>query len=135
MVALTPSPSLSPSVLPSPSPSPVEVIHNTITYVASSPHLFQLAQIVQYVGTGVGLSIIHSLLLNSRLPKWANRVLPVVYSVLAALADVVVKGTVNWSDWYQVFVQVLTGAVAWYAIVTLVNEKTPSPSLPVQTTV
>lgn len=126
----------SPSVSPSPSPSP-KVIHTTTTIihnVVTSPHFFQLAQIVQYLAGGALLSIVHSLLLNKRLPKWANIALPVVYSGLAALADLIVKGTVDWSNWYMVFVQFLTGAVAWYAILTIVNTANP-PAKTAATTV
>lgn len=125
----TPLVSISPSV--SPSPAVNDVMHTVVQFV--SPHLFELAQIVQFLGTGAGLSILHSLFLSNHLPKWLNRTLPVVYSALAAVADVVIRGTVDWNNWYMVFVQVLTGAITWYVVVTAVNQSNNSKSLPTTT--
>lgn len=122
---------------PTPMPSPIVVTHDVVHTVVQylTPHVFQLAQIVQFLGTGAGLSILHSIFLSSRLPKWANVALPVAYSALASIADIAVKNSINWSDWYQVFVQVLTGAIAWYAILTVVNQSSkPSSTLPTTTT-
>lgn len=123
---------------PTPSPTPVvvthDVFHTVIQYL--TPHVFQLAMIVQFLGTGAGLSILHSIFLSNRLPKWANVALPIGYSGLAALADIVVRNTINWNDWYMVFVQVVTGAVAWYAVLTVVNKANASSAsgLPTTTT-
>lgn len=116
---------------PVPSPTPVvhDIVHTVVQYL--TPHVFQLAMIVQFLGTGAGLSILHSIFLSARLPKWANVALPVAYSALASVADIVVRNTINWNDWYMVFVQVLTGAVAWYAVLTVVNKaQNPASGLP-----
>lgn len=103
------------------------VITKTVA-VPTTSHFFQLAEIVKYLGYGAGLSLIHAVV-NNRfgLPKTLNKILPVVYSVFVTVATLIVAGSLNWSDWFQVFTQVLTGSVAFYAIVTLVTP-TPVPS-------
>lgn len=117
-----------------PVPSP-EVIDRTVT-VFTQTHLFQLAEVVKYVGLGVGLSVIHGVI-NGRfgLPKALNKVLPVLYAALAGLAVVVVSGTVDWTDWYQIFVQVATGAAGVYALITAYNTAAvPNPQVVTKTT-
>ena len=116
-------------------PDPV-VITNTVV-VDHSSHFFQLAQIVKYLGLGVGLSLIHAVVNNKfGLPRTLNKVLPVLYAALAGVAVVVVDNTgLDWSNWYQVFTQVVTAAVGIYALVTLVTPSsttvTPVATLPV----
>lgn len=117
------------SAAPSVSPQIVTVTKTVVVDHAS--HLFQLAEIVKYVGLGAGLSLVHAVV-NGRfgLPKALNRVLPLAYSVAVAVALLVVDGTLNWNDWYQVFVQVLLGAVGVYALVTAYNAASSSSSAP-----
>ena len=91
-------------------------------------HIFQLAEIIKYVGLGAGLSVVHAILNGKAgLPKWLNKVLPVVYSAIGGLAIVVVNNVVDWSNWYQVFVQVVTGAVSVYALVAAYNGRDHHP--------
>ena len=114
--------------------TPVVVTHTVSVFQGS--HWFQLAQIVKYVALGAGLSVIHGVVNNKYgLPKWLNKVLPVVYAAVAGAAIVVVDNSVNWSDWFQVFTQVVAGAVGVYALVTLVTPvstpaKTDLPTVP-----
>jgi hypothetical protein len=110
--------------------TPVVVTHTVTVFQGS--HWFQLAEIVKYVTLGAGLSIIHSVVNNKYgLPKWLNKVLPVVYAGVAGIAIVAVDNAVNWNDWFQVFTQVVAGAVGVYALVTLV---TPTSTAPVVAT-
>lgn len=129
------------SVAPTVTTSPVvHEVTRTVTkevLVPTTSHLFQLAEIIKYLGLGVGLSVIHAVLNGQfNLPKPLNKVLPVVYSALTAVAVLVVQNTLDWSDWYQVFVQVLGGAVSVYALITAFNatqSNQPDSSLPTVT--
>lgn len=121
------TPSITPVVTP--------IVH-TVTQVVTvnvAGHLFQLAEIVKYLALGAGLSFVQFVLHGKfGLPKWVNIVLPIVYAAIGGLAITVVDNTVNWADWYQVFLQVLAGASGLYALVTVVNTASASkPSLPV----
>lgn len=121
------------TLVPSPTPVVHDVFHTLVQVIA--PHYFELAQIVTFLGTGAALSVLHSVFLSSRLPKWANKALPVAYAALYSVANLALKGNLDWNNWYMVFVQVLTGAVAWYAVSSVVNQAQPAPSgLPTTTT-
>lgn len=130
------------SVAPTVVPSVTPVVVHTVTqfrdvFVPTTSHWFQLAEIVQYLGLGVGLSLIHAVLNGKfNLPHGLNKVLPVVYSAVTAVAVLVVKGGVNWSDWYEVFVQVLAGAVVVYGLISAYNStQSQDANLPTVTNV
>lgn len=124
------------SVAPSVTPQVVTVTKTVV--VDHTSHLFQLAQIVKYLGAGAGLSVVHSVLERGKLPKWLNTLLPVVYSGVLSVVSLFVAGSLDLSNWYQAFLQILAGAVTWYALLTVVNKAqsaSAATALPVETAV
>lgn len=118
--------SVTASVLPSVAPSiqPVVTVVKTVM-VDRSNHFFQLAEIVKFVGLGAGLTILHSVLNGFKnVPKVVNLLLPIAYATITGIAIVIVDGSTNFNDWYQVSTQVFSAAGVVYALIYTVNAAT-----------
>lgn len=119
--------SVAPSVLPSVAPAVVVVKTTT-------GHVFEVAQIAVLVGSGVGASIVHSLVERGKWSSAVNYAVLFAYSAVLGAISLYVNGLLDLSNWFVAFQLVLAAASTWYATLFLINKaQGVGPVAPVDT--
>lgn len=127
------------SVLASVSPSVVPVVEPTVVVVkAATNHIFELAQIGVLVGSGVGASVIHSLVERGKWSSALNYAVLFVYSAILGTLSLYINGNLDLTNWFVAFQLVLAAASTWYATLFLINKAqgvgpVPADTLPTVT--
>lgn len=93
-------------------------------------YLQQIGTLALLVGTGIGASVMHSIIKNDKWTASENNVLALVYSLVLAVLDLWLKGLLHFSGIVPAFLAIYGASQAWYATVFAVTSSETKSSLP-----